>query len=180
MVKRLWFITGRPGMGKTTVLWKTIEGLRDRGYQVGGMVSREVREHGTRVGFQVLDLIRGREGWLAHVNQKHGPRVGKYRVNLDDLESIGVQAVIDAVENADVIAIDEIGPMELYSEGFKEAVRRGMDSGKPVLGTVHHSARDKLIEEIKGREDAEIVEVTYHNRETLHRTIVEKASQFLA
>jgi nucleoside-triphosphatase THEP1 len=43
MKKRLLFITGSPGTGKTTVLLKTIEALKARGYGVGGMVSSEVR-----------------------------------------------------------------------------------------------------------------------------------------
>ncbi|MFW6117691.1 MAG: NTPase, partial [Thermoproteota archaeon] len=161
MEQRMWFITGKPGTGKTTVLSKIIESLRDRGYKVGGMVSREAREEGTRVGFKVKDLGNGKIGWLAHVKYGRGPQVGKYRVNLDDLKKIGADAISTAVDHAGVVAIDEIGPMELYSERFKKAVRKAMNSGKLVVGTVHWRAGDELIEEIKRREDAEMVEVTY-------------------
>jgi len=178
--KRLLFITGSPGTGKTTVLLKTIEALKARGYSVGGMVSREVRTCGTRVGFEILDLSSGRRGWLAHVNQKHGPQVGKYRVNLEDLNGIGVNAIAKAIENFDVTAIDEIGPMELHSEMFKEAVKKAVESEKLVIGTVHWKARDKLVEEVKTREDAEIYRITYENRGYLHEIIVEKAAEFLA
>lgn len=179
MKKRLLFITGSPGSGKTTVLLKAIEALKARGHRVGGMISREARTSGTRVGFEILDLGSGRRGWLAHVNQKQGPRVGRYRVNLEDLNDIGAGAILKAVENFDVIAIDEIGPMELHSERFKEAVKRVVESGTLVIGTVHWKARDKLIERIKAREDAEIYRVTYENRGNLHETIVEKAVEFL-
>ncbi len=178
--KRLLFITGSPGTGKTTVLLKTIEALKARGYSVGGMVSREVRTCGTRVGFEILDLSSGRRGWLAHVNQKHGPQVGKYRVNLEDLNGIGVNAIAKAIENFDVTAIDEIGPMELHSEMFKEAVKKAVESEKLVIGTVHWKVRDKLVEEVKTRQDAEIHRVTYENRGYLHEIIVEKAAEFLA
>lgn len=179
MKKRLLFITGSPGTGKTSVLLKTIEVLKARGYSVGGMVSREVRTCGARVGFEILDLSSGRRGWLAHVNQKHGPWVGKYRVNLKDLESIGAEAIANAVGNADVVAIDEIGPMELHSEHFREAVKNAAESGKLVIGTIHWKARDRLIEEVRAREDAEIYKVTYENRGSLHEIIVEKAADFL-
>jgi nucleoside-triphosphatase len=178
--KRLLFITGSPGTGKTSVLLKTIEVLKARGYSVGGMISREVRTCGARVGFKILDLGSGRRGWLAHVNQKHGPRIGKYRVNLEDLDNIGAEAVAIAVENADVVAIDEIGPMELHSERFKEAVKKAMVSRKLVVGTVHWKARDRLIQEISAREDAEICKVTYENRGNMHEILVEKAVGFLA
>jgi nucleoside-triphosphatase len=178
--KRLLLITGSPGSGKTTLLLKAIETLKARGHSVGGMISREVRACGTRVGFEVLDLGSGRRGWLAHVNQKQGPRVGRYRVNLEDLNDIGAGAIFKAVDNFDIIAIDEIGPMELYSDRFKEAVKRAVESRKFMIGTVHWKARDKFTEEVKAREDAEICRITYENRGTLHETIVEKAAEFLA
>lgn len=55
-MKRLFFITGRPGVGKTTVLLNVANGLRDKGYSVGGMLSRELREEGARVGFELVDF----------------------------------------------------------------------------------------------------------------------------
>jgi len=132
-----------------------------------------------RVGFEILDLGSGRRGWLAHVNQKVGPRVGRYRVNLKDLDDIGANAIVDAVENFDVVAIDEIGPMELFSERFRDAVKRAVECGKVVVGVVHWKVRDRLIEEVKNREDTEIIVVTYENRDNLHEAIIVKAVKFL-
>jgi len=177
--KRLLFLTGGPGVGKTTVLLETVEALRARGYSVGGMISREVRVGGTRVGFEILDLESSNRGWLAHVNQKSGPQVGKYRVNLGDLNSIGVEAILKAVENCDVVAIDEIGPMELFSEKFKEAVRKAVESEKLLVGVVHWKAKDRLIDAVKRREDVEIVTVTHENRNKLLESIAEKSIEFL-
>ena len=172
--KRVLLLTGNPGVGKTTVLTKTVDALKMKGLCVGGMLSREARAGGTRVGFEILDLSSGRHGWLAHVNQKSGPRVGKYHVNLNDLELIGAKAIADTVETCDVIAIDEIGPMELFSEKFKEAVRKALESPKPVLAVVHWKATDKLINEAKKREDAAIFTVTQENRNKLPETITKK------
>jgi nucleoside-triphosphatase len=83
------------------------------------------------------------------------------------------------VENCDVIAIDEIGPMELFSEKFKEAVRKTLESRRLVIAIVHWKAQDVLISEARKREDAEIITVTYENREKLHEAIVEKALKIL-
>ena len=179
MKKRLLLLTGSPGVGKTTVLLRVVECLKAKGYSVGGMLSREVRSDKTRVGFEILDLSSDRRGWLAHVNRKVGPSVGKYRVNLEDLDNIGANAIVNAAENFDVVVIDEIGPMELFSEKFKEAVRRAVEGGKLVVGVVHWKARDRLIEEVKKREDTEVFVVAYENRNKLHETIVEKAVNFL-
>jgi nucleoside-triphosphatase len=172
-------LTGPPSVGKTTVLMKTVNALKEKGICVDGMISREVREGGTRVGFEILDLSNGRRGWLAHVNQKSGPQVGKYRVNIEDLDNIGAQAVTGAVENCDVVAIDEIGPMEMFSEKFKEAVRKALKSSKLVLAVVHWKAQDTLINEAKKREDAETTSITLENRESLHKQITENALKTL-
>jgi len=179
MLKRVLLLTGNPGVGKTTVLTKAQDALKAEGYTVGGMISREVRESGARAGFEILDLDSGRCGWLAHINQKTGPQLGKYRVNLEDLDSIGAQAILAAVEDCDVIAIDEIGPMELFSARFKDATRKALESRKLVVAVVHWKAPDSLISEARKREDAELITVTYENRETLHEATVEKALKIL-
>jgi len=178
--KRMLLLTGSPSVGKTTLLLKVVEALRTRGYSVGGMISREVRLGGTRIGFEILDLASDKRGWLAHVDQKTGPRVGKYRVNLADLEGVGVYAILKAISECDVVAIDEIGPMELFSEKFRKAVQQAVESGKLVVGVVHWKAQDKTIDEVKRRPDAEIFTVTFENRDKLHQTVVDKALLFLA
>ena len=94
--KRVLLLTGAPGVGKTTVLIKIVEALKAKGVSVGGMISREAREGNVRVGFEIIDLTNGKHGWLAHVNQKSGPQVGKYHVNIEDLENIGAKAIADA------------------------------------------------------------------------------------
>ena len=178
-MKRLFFITGAPGIGKTTALLRTVEALKNMGFKVGGMLSREVREGETRVGFEIVDFETEEHGWLAHVNQPDGPQVSKYRVNLRDLETLGAASIRNAVAKAQIIIIDEIGPMELFSSAFKEAAIHAVNSDKPVLGVIHYRARDPLIYSIRTRDDAEIIEVTYANRENIHNVLINKVNQFL-
>lgn len=180
MQKRIFLLTGSPGVGKTTLLLKVVEALRAKGYSVGGMISREVRSGGTRIGFEILDLNTGKSGWLAHINQKTGPKVGKYRVNMEDLEKVGVEAILKAVKECDVIAVDEIGPMELFSEKFRNAVKEAVGSGKLMVGVVHWKARDKIIDNVKKRQDTEIFTVTFENRDKLHVTVVGQILEGLA
>ena len=180
MKKRLLFLTGGPGIGKTSILLKVVETLRALGYRIGGMTSCEVRSLGRRIGFRVLDVGDGESGWLARIDQVQGPRVGKYRVNINDLENIGVQAIMKAVENSEVVVVDEIGPMEMFSEGFEECVRAAVESRKLVISAVHWRLKNRLTDEIKQREDAEVFVVTLGNRANLHQAIVEKALRFLS
>jgi nucleoside-triphosphatase len=173
-LKRLFFVTGQPGIGKTTIILKTVEALRDMGFKVGGMLSREVREKGTRLGFELIDLDTEKRGWLAHVNQPEGPHVSKYRVNLRDLENIGAGSIRNALTDAQIVVVDEIGPMELHSSAFKEAVVQAMNSDKLVVGVIHQRARDPLIDSLRKRDDVEIFEATYGNRTTLHNLLIEQ------
>lgn len=175
MKKRILLLTGNPGVGKTTVVMEVVDSLKEKGYNVGGIVSREVRSDNVRTGFEIIDLMSERQGWLARVTSGTGPRVGKYRVEMHDLESIGVRAIIDAVDGSDVVVIDEIGPMELFSGGFKEAVKKALECAKLVLCVVHRRAHDPILDSLKNREDAELFEVTLENRSSLSRLILERA-----
>ena len=176
-MSRIIFLTGRPGVGKTSVLLRAVETLKSEGPKIGGMISQESRDQGVRKGFEIVDLETGRKGWLAHVNQRTGPRVGKYRVNLADLNTIGAGSILGAVNEAQIIVIDEIGPMELHSEAFKGAVAEALSSEKPVLGTIHYWARDPLVMAIKRRKDAKIIEVTRDNRDRLPNLIAQEISK---
>jgi nucleoside-triphosphatase len=156
-----------------------VNSLRKDGYELGGMVSSEVREGGARVGFRVEDIQSDKWGWLARVDRYTGPRVGRYRVDLKELESVGVEAILRAIKESDVIVIDEIGPMELYSHGFKEAVKQGLTCGKPMLGTVHYRSMDPLIRTIKTHEASEVIEVTLHNRDRIHHKVASEIRKVL-
>jgi len=178
-VKRLLFVTGRPGIGKTTVLLNAAEKLRVEGYVIGGMNSKEVRKEGARVGFEIIDPMTNKKGWLAHVDQQVGPHVGKYRVNLEDLDSIGVKAIQAALREADVTVVDEIGPMELFSQAFIQVIKDALGSRKLVLGVIHHSARNPIIEAIRKRDDAEVLEITFENRSRAHNILIQNALKYL-
>ena len=178
--KRVLLLTGSPGVGKTTVLIKVVDSLKVKGVSVGGMISREAREGDVRVGFEIIDLTNGKHGWLAHVNQKGGPQVGKYHVNLQDLDNIAATAITEAVDRCEVVAIDEIGPMELFSQKFKQAVKQALESKKLVLAVVHAKAKDPLINAAKQRADAEIFTATLANRDMIVEEITKRTLAILS
>lgn len=165
-------ITGPPGAGKTTVLLKTIQILRTRGIQVGGMVCQEVRVEGVRIGFKIEDLESGRWGWLAKVDLKTDIRVGKYGVKIEDLEKIGVVALRRALvsENIPVVALDEIGPMELKSRLFRETVAEIIRSSKLLIAVLHHKISDPLVELLNSKNPI-VFQVSSTNRDELPNKI---------
>lgn len=168
-------VTGRPGIGKTTLVSKLARMLKDRGVSVGGMITYETREKGVRTGFLVEDLKTGLKGLMASVDYSAGPRVGKYVVSLAEIERIGVKAILDAVERDEVVIIDEIGPMELYSESFRNAVSQAFASAKSVVATIHQRAsQNSFCRTILSREDVLTFLVTFENRDLLPKTILDK------
>ncbi|WP_048165973.1 NTPase [Palaeococcus pacificus] len=159
------FVTGNPGVGKTTLVLKISEALRDKGIKVGGFTTREVRERGRRVGFKIKALDTGEEGTLAWAGLD-GPRVGKYGVNLQDLNEIGVEAVERALREADVVIIDEIGAMEFKSKKFAEAVEKAIESEKPLLAALHRRWVDRF------KDRGKLYVLTVENREKVREEIL--------
>ena len=168
------FLTGAPGVGKSTVVRRVADNLKLDGIKIGGMTSGDLRSGSARLGFEVRNLLTNESGVLAHVNQSLGPRIGKYRVNSEDLDRVGAGAILSAIKDAELIVIDEVGPMELTSKRFKEAVQGALACGKPVLGTVHRNAQDPLVRAIKSGAGIEIIEVTSQNRDTLPGILMER------
>ncbi len=177
--KRILLLTGNPGIGKTTVILKTAEVLRSDGYRVGGMLSREVRSDGGRIGFEILDIDRGTKGCLANVDAPTGPRIGKYRVNIKSLNEVGVEAISKAIETCDVIIIDEVGPMELSSQEFKKAVIKTTKSTRVIIATIHQRANDALITHLRNSDESRLFEITEKNREGLEKSIGKQARAFI-
>lgn len=175
------FVTGRPGIGKTTLVSRVVKIIRQNGYSVGGIVTEEFREKGVRRGFKIIDIGSNKTGVLAGVDLNiNGPRIGKYIVNLIDLDNIGVKAIENAVKYSDLIVIDEIGPMELYSEKFRNIVLNIMNMDKPLLATVHWKIGSRRFgKRILSYPNIRIFKLTLYNRGYLYKDIAEIFLRYL-
>ncbi len=155
-------LTGRPGCGKTTLIKRVVSNLARR---AGGFYTEEIREGRTRAGFKIVTLD-GEEAVFAHVDLKTPEHVGKYGLDLSALERIGVGAVHQALQARRLVVIDEIGPMEIRSLIFRDAVNEALDSEVPLLATIF--ARPlPFTEAIKSRPDVTLIEVRRDKRERL-------------
>lgn len=175
-----FIITGPPGSGKTSVIERVMSVLRERGLRAGGMYCPEIREGGVRAGFKIIDIMTSEERILAHVNQREGPQVSKYRVNVANVDEVSEKAIERAIREADFLVIDEIAPMETHSEGFKRAVLAALDSKKPVLAVVHQRTRTGFIGEVKVRDDIEIFDVTQGTRAELSGQLAKAVQRVLS
>jgi nucleoside-triphosphatase len=167
-------LEGRPGSGKTTVAVRLADLLAERGLEVRGFFTREVRKGGRRVGFAV-ESIGGERATLAHVRLSGPPRVGKYGVDLEAFERVALPAIARPPREG-VVVIDEIGKMELASEPFREAVSGLLEARVDLVATVH-VFRDAFTDWLKQRPDVERVPVTSKTRVTLPEQLADRLSE---
>ena len=168
-MKKNILITGPPGCGKSTLIIRVSEkiGVRARGFTTAEMRSAA----GVREGFKITTLS-GAEGVLARKDLREGPRVGSYRVNLKDLEDIGAAELEAAIDDPDarLIVIDEIARMELFSQRFRHALERALDSAKPLLGTLQ-ARRDPFLDEVRARPDVLVVRIERQKLDEAERLV---------
>jgi len=170
--KKNILLTGPPRCGKSTLIEKLVERID---FPVTGFFTREIREKGRRVGF-CINTLDGREAILAHQDIKSRWRVGKYGVNLKDIEDIAVPAMIPSMPE-EVVVIDEIGKMECFSRLFRETLSQVLDSPNRVVGSIALRG-DTFIEAIKLREDVMVVQVTVRERGILMTQLLDTLKAF--
>lgn len=156
------FLTGSPGSGKTTLIRRVLARLTK---PAGGFYTQEIREGGARKGFEIITLD-GQRGILAHVNIRSKNRVSKYGVDTSALETLAIPTIQDAVQGKKVVVIDEIGPMEILSPQFCQAVMDVLHSDASVLGTIVQRSTP-FTDQVKSRPGVTLIEVTSENREEL-------------
>jgi nucleoside-triphosphatase THEP1 len=159
-------ITGRPRVGKSTLVMRITDRLRELGHtDIGGFYTLEKRHKDRRVGFDIQTLD-GRVGRLAEVGLESPYRLGKYGIDMECFEAVALTALEDAVKKGYMTVIDEIGYMELKSKRFRLLVEQALESPRSLLATVMRSRFD-FPDKIKARSDVVLVTVRVENRDRL-------------
>jgi len=172
-------ITGMPRSGKSTILKEVIITHENK----VGFVTNEIRENGERVGFEIETHL-GTKSMLADVKSKTNYKVSRYFVHVKNLDEIIPE--VTNFSRDDILFLDEIGQMELFSEKFRQLVLRYLDSPNTCIATLSKVFADDFIEKIKNRDDIILIEINQENRgfmkkyiETLIRKIA-KAKRYAA
>jgi len=169
-MKQVYLLTGRPGTGKTSLIKQAVARMKGK---AGGFYTEEVRSQGFRQGFRLVTLD-GQSAMLAHINIRSPHRVSKYGVDIDSLDRVGVSALRQAAKESNLVVIDEIGKMELFSANFRETVLQIIDGGKRVLGTIMLNP-NPWADAVKRQSQVNLITVTRDN----HQRVLEELRHWL-
>ncbi len=179
LVQKNILLTGRPRVGKSTLICHVVENLKRLGHNaIGGFYTLDVHRDDQRVGFSI-NTIDGKTGRLAEIGLASRYRLGKYGIDMESFENVALTALEDAIARKQLVVIDEIGFMEIKSKRFQQLVIRALDGPSPVLGTIMRKAF-YFADDIKKRQDVQLVTVSADNRDALVSEITGMLTPLLA
>ena len=184
-------ITGLPRSGKSAVLQKVVDMITEEGgnfrrtrgpnppeHLIGGMRVEAIIENGERVGYSCVNILTGEKGTMAHREIDSRNRILGFGIDPDEIQRVGVPAILDSIGNCEIMVIDEVGKFTVESEGFVNAVRVALQYDLPTLLTLHKKSRHPLLQDVRRRDDARILEVTPVNRSLLPYKIYKLIQEF--
>ena len=152
------FLTGRKGVGKSTLLRALLEGKR-----LGGFLTLRVEGVFDRPSIHLLRAASA---------ERPAPEnlvcfCGEQRPERFDL--LGVAALADTAD-CQVIVMDELGPAEAAAQRFQAAVLAALDGEKPVYGVLQQ-ADSAFLRRVAAHPRVWVVTVTEENRDALRQQL---------
>jgi len=171
-------ITGIPGSGKTTLIKKIAHELdSELNLKGGGFYTEEIRRRNVREGFLIV-TIDGRKKILAHIDLQSPRKVSKYGVDVEGFEQVAVASLEQAISRKQIVVVDEIGKMELFSHSFQEAVTDALNENVVFLATIG-KVDHPFVRDLKRRKDISLFEITRGNQEFVKAQILDLVRETL-
>ena len=138
-------ISGNIQEGKTTFVEKVINRLARKDIRAAGFLAKVVYKGNERIAYQLKDLSSEQTALLCtieeHDNWQH---YGKFYFN-PKAQEVGNAILANIPQEAKVIVIDEIGPLELGGDGWAPAIENLVaHSSLPMIWVV----REQLVKKI--------------------------------
>ena len=136
-------LTGELGSGKSALCRKLSKKLIAEGYQVGGIIT-ESTKRGQESTLHLHDLNNDTHAVLARTNGNFkGPKHGAYTYSEEGI-FLGIKAIGRGL-TADLLILDEIGPLEIKGKGFFP-VLHVLRKAKQCLVVVHPLLVDAILD----------------------------------
>jgi len=156
-------VTGKPGVGKTTLVERVLDQLCTS-LRLAGFTTSEMRSRANeRLGFRIV-TVEGKQAELARVGLRSPVHVGRYGVDVEAFERLTLPEL--ARRDVDLIVIDEIGKMECVSGRFCRAVEKALDGQVNVLATLG-IGQLPFLQAVRERPDVELLTLTERNRDAM-------------
>ncbi len=139
----LW--VGEKHSGKTTSAADLARTARDEGFNVAGLLAPSLYRDGRLIGFDALDLGNGKRAPLARLQTNPG-KTGPFTFTTDGLKLGNAALSAEATKSADLVMVDEFGPLELNGQGWRKNVDSLLSSSNAVILLV---VRRELTEEVQ-------------------------------
>tara|TARA_B100000579_G_scaffold406547_1_gene393065 strand:+ start:834 stop:1394 length:561 start_codon:yes stop_codon:yes gene_type:complete len=159
-------ISGQPGTGKTKTVLRIAKMVEEK-FNIGGFTTHPIEEDGEIVGYNLKDFITQEEELSASVRWDVKPKVPGRNpestplgIRLDAVNRIATASVQRAIEESDLILVDEVGKLVSESKEFSAVLKEALKCGKPMLITMHKRSRNPLLQSIRKRDDLRTLEVT--------------------
>lgn len=153
------FLTGDIQSGKTSMVLKLADRLRNHGIAVAGIACPGMWEKGRRSGFELLELDTGNKMPLAR--RVEGLRPVPFLFDTLGLEKGHLALSEKRCKNVGVVVIDEVGKIELAAGGWASALERLLALDGPVLLWV---VRTRLLDRVKSRFGVQPEVFTIHEK----------------
>ncbi|HEY8346730.1 MAG TPA: nucleoside-triphosphatase [Symbiobacteriaceae bacterium] len=169
-------LMGVPRCGKSTLIRRLAEQYPGN---AGGCLSVPlVGPDGRRIGFEAQAVWHSpgeplrvvQRATLARTDLPSDLRSGRYGVDPAGLD-LCVRALDAAMHEGGLVLIDEIGPIQILSPAFRDAVLRCLCAPNRVLGAIS-GAPDPFLEEIRTLPGIRLLEVTRENRQHLFQGLL--------
>ena len=139
----LW--TGEKHSGKTTCVAGLVKAARAKGFNVAGILAPSLYRNGRLMGFDILDLRNGDRTSLAR-RRTDTTKMSPF-VFIDEGLRLGHTALRRAVvEYADLVVVDEFGPLELCGQGWRSSVDSLLAS---ITATLMLVVRCELVDQVQ-------------------------------
>jgi len=119
--KKLILWTGKKHSGKTTSAARLAGMARDEGFDTAGLLAEALYHDGRLIGFDAIDLQTKKRAPLARRRSEGGESI-PFDFIAEGVR-LGRSALsMAATESADLIVVDEFGPLEMNSQGWRTDV----------------------------------------------------------
>ncbi|MGB5910719.1 MAG: NTPase [Promethearchaeia archaeon] len=173
MVSKI-LITGPPRCGKSTLISKLIEFYSKKNFKIKGFLTPEVREKSRRIGFDIAEISSDIRFPFARIgDSKSKYKLGKYSVFIDEFEKVISNLENLDFEQVDLMIIDEIGKMELFSKKFQNFIINIFQGESNIIATIGKNIKHPYNKKLFNLPNLYKYDLSFQNQQEIYQQIID-------